>query len=260
MVQGGAFSIEASNANFGDAAPGVVKQLEVEFTANGITQVKTAREGQTVDLLVSATPEAFIDELCSALAKAPRRQNLALLRVLRAAQGPKAFEAVRAATKSADPEISSEAVSVLCGWPSAEALPDVLKLTKTATDRKVKILALRGAIRLIPLQEASVEKKFAGFKELLPLIQRDEDKRLLLGSLATVPTSEALAMAMSYLDYSATKNEASFAAVAIAEKIVGQKPAEVREALQKVMKATDNRDVTRRARATLNRARKAAGR
>ena len=260
MVEGGAFSIEASNANFGDAAPGIVKQLEVEFTTKGITQVKTVREGQTVELLVGATPEAFIDELCSAQAKAPRRQKLALLRVLRVAQGPKAFEAVRAATKNADPEISSEAVSVLCGWPSAEALPEVLKLTKTATDRKVKILALRGAIRLIPLQEGSVEKKLAGFKEVLPLIQRDEEKRLLLGSLATVPTSEALAMAMSYLDYAATKNEACFAAVAIAEKIVGQKPAEVREALQKVMKATDNRDVTRRARATLNKARKAAGR
>ena len=252
MVKDGALSIEASNSNFGDAAPGIVKQLEVEFTANGITQVKMVREGQSVELLVGATPEAFIDELCSALAKAPKRQKLALLRVLRVAQGPKALEAVRAATKNADAEISGEAASVLCGWPSVEVLPDVLKLTKTATDRKVKILAVRGAIRLIPLQDASVNKKLAGFKELLPLIQRDEEKRLLLGSLATVPTSEALAMAMSYLDGASTKNEACFAVVAISEKLVGQKPAEVRKALQKVMKATDNRDVIRRARATLN--------
>ena len=252
MVKDGALSIEASNANFGDPANGVVKQLEVEFTANGVTQAKTVREGQSVELLVGATPEAFIDELCSALAKAPKRQKLALLRVLRVAQGPKALEAVRAATKNADAEISGEAASVLCGWPSVEVLPDVLKLTKTATDRKVKILAVRGAIRLIPLQDASVNKKLAGFKELLPLIQRDEEKRLLLGSLATVPTSEALAMAMSYLDGASTKNEACFAVVAISEKLVGQKPAEVRKALQKVMKATDNRDVIRRARATLN--------
>ena len=252
MVKDGALSIEASNANFGDPANGVVKQLEVEFTANGVTQAKTVREGQSVELLVGATPEAFIDELCSALAKAPKRQKLALLRILRTAQGPKALEAVRAATKNADPEISGEAVSVLCGWPSVEVLPDVLKLTKTATDLKIKILALRGAIRLIPLQDAPVREKLAGFKELLPLIQRDEEKRLLLGSLATVPTSEALAMAMSYLDGASTKNEACFAVVAISEKLVGQKPAEVRKALQKVMKATDNRDVIRRARATLN--------
>ena len=39
---------------------------------------------------------------------------------------------------------------------SVQALPEVLALTKTATERKVKILALRGAIRLIPLQNVSV--------------------------------------------------------------------------------------------------------
>ena len=256
MVEAGALSIEASNGNFGDPAPSVVKQLQVEFTSNGVTQSKTVPEGESIALLAGATPEAFIDELCSALAKAPTQQRLALLRVLRVAQGPKALEAVRAAMKDADPQISSEAVSILCGWPSAEALPDVLKLTTTATESNVKILALRGAIRLIPMQDASVEKKLAGFKDLLPLIQRDEEKRLLLGSLATVPASEALAMAMSYIDNPATKNEAWFAAVAIAEKIAAENRAEVTDAIQKVLKATDNKDIIRRARQTLNKARK----
>ena len=257
MVEAGSLSIEASNANFGDPAQGIVKQLRVEFTANGVTQVKTVREGQAVELLAGATPEAFIDELRSALPGAPKQQKLALLRVLRVAQGPKALGAIRAATNDADSEISSEAVSILCGWPSADALPDILKLTTTATDRKVKILALRGAIRLIPLQDIPVQKKLAGFRDVLPLIQRDEEKKLLLGSLGTVPASEALSMAMSYLDNPTTRLEACFAAVAISEKIVGQEPAEVAEALQKVLKATDNRDVTRRGRPILNKARAA---
>ena len=259
MVEAGALSIEASNGNFGDPAPSVVKQLQVEFTANGATQSKTVPEGESITLLAGATPGAFIDELCSALAKAPTQQRLALLRVLRAAQGTKALEAVRAAMKDADPQISSEAVSILCGWPSAEALPDVLKLTATATESNVKILALRGAIRLIPMQDAPVEKKLAGFKDVLPLIQRDEEKRLLLGSLATVPASEALAMAMSYIDSPATKNEACFAAVAIAEKIAAENRAEVADAMQKVLKATDNKDIIRRARQTLNKAGKSGG-
>ena len=259
MVEAGALSIEASNANFGDSAPGIVKQLQVEYTSNGVTQTKTVREGQTITRLVGAIPKALIDELCSALAKAPRPQKLALLRVLRAAQGPKALEAVRAATKDADTGISSEAISILCGWPSAEALPDVLKLTRTATERKVKILALRGAIRLIPLQDVAIRKKLAGFKEVLPLIQRDEEKRLLLGALATVPAAEALSMAMAHLDNPATRDEASFAAVAISEKIVQQNSGEVASALRKVIRATDNKDVLRRARATLNKAKKAAG-
>ena len=80
---------------------------------------------------------------------------------------------------------------------------------------------------------------------------------LLLGE---VPAVEALSMAMAHLDNPATKDEAAFAAVAISEKLIEQKPGEVADALAKVMRATDNRDVTRRARAILNKARKAAGR
>jgi HEAT repeat protein len=258
MVADGALSITASNANFGDPAQGIVKQLRIEFTANGVRQVKTVRENQSVTLLVGATPQSYVDALCSAMGKASTAQKVALLRVLRVARGAKSLDVVREATRDANAKVRSEAVSVLCGWPSVEALPDVLKLTKTAADRKVKILAVRGAIRLIPLQNVSAAKKLAGFKELLPLIERDEEKRLLLGSLAAVPSGEALAMAMSYLDNAGTKNEASFAAVAISEKIAEQEPRKVADAMQKVLRATKNRDVTRRARATLAKAKKAA--
>lgn len=254
MVADGAVSIEASNSNFGDAAPGIVKHLQIEFTANGITQAKTIREGQSITLLVGATPPALIDELRSALAKAPTQQKLALMRVLRAAQGSKALDAIRAATKDSNSRISSEAISILCGWPSAEALGDVLELTKTATDSKVKILAVRGAIRLIPLQTASVQEKLGQFKQLLPLIQRDEEKRLLLGSLASVPAKDALSMAIGYLDNAGTKNEACFAAVAIAEKIATKNKSEVADAMQKVLKATTNNNVKKRARQALDKA------
>jgi HEAT repeat protein len=260
IVAAGSLSVMASNANFGDSAPGIPKQLLVEYTVAGVAHTKTVKEGEILTLAAGTTPDVFIEQLCSALAKAPTPQKLALLRVLRAAQGPRALDAIRAATKDANAKISSEAISVLCGWPTADALPDLLELTRTATDRRVRILALSGTIRLIPLQDVTVQKKLAAFKEILPLVQRNEEKKLLLGVLATVPAAEALSMAMSYLDNAATKNEACFAAVAISEKIVQQKPGEVVDALQKVIRATNNRGLLRRARATLNKAKKATGR
>jgi hypothetical protein len=232
----------------------------VEYMVAGIAHTKTVKEGDTLTLGASATPKAFIDQLFSALAKASTPQKLALLRVLRVAQGPRALDAIRAATKDANAEVKSEAISVLCGWPTADALPDVLELTRTATDRRVRILALRGTIRLIPLQDVTVQKKLATFKDILPLVQRNEEKKLLLGALATVPAVEALSMVMAHLNNPATKNEACFAVVAISDKIVQQKPGEVADALQKVLRATDNRNVTRRARQILNTAKKRAGR
>jgi len=131
----------------------------------------------------------------------------------------------------------------------------VLKLATTASENKVKILAVRGAIRLIPLQDAPVDKKLAGFKEIVPLIQRDEEKLLLLGSLAAVPTSDSLAMAMGYLANPSTKNEACFAAVAIAETIGATNAAEVAGAMEKVVAAATNDDVKKRAKAVLDKVR-----
>ncbi|MHC4528371.1 MAG: hypothetical protein ACYS29_10870, partial [Planctomycetota bacterium] len=69
----------------------------------------------------------------------------------------------------------------------------------------------------------------------------------------------ALSMAMSHLKNPAIKDEAGFAAVAISEKIVDQRPREVVDALQKLMQATDNKEVTDRARVILDKAKKAAG-
>jgi len=255
LVEAGAQSIEASNANFGDPASGLVKQLRIEFTARGVRQVRTVKEGQSVKLLTSVTPPAYVDALCAALRQTTPEKRCALLRVLRVAQGPQALEAVRGAVKDTDADVRAEAISILCVWTSVEALPDILALTRSATDQKVKILALRGAIRLIPLQNVSVGEKLAGFKALLPQIQRAEEQRLLLGSLAAVPTAEALDMCVSYLDSAATKSEACIAVVAIAEKLAPQQNrAAITKAMQKVIEI-GNDPVKKRARQVLRKVR-----
>lgn len=253
MVASGAAAVEASNGNFGDPASGIVKQLQIEFTANGVTQSRTVPEGQSITLLTSVVPPAYVKGLCDAMAEAPALQKRTLLRVLRVAQGSAALEAVRAATQDADANVRAEAISIFCAWPSAEVLPEVLTLARTAPDLKVKIVALRGAIRLIPLQDIAVQEKLAGFKALLPLITRNEEKRLLLDALSEVPLPEALAMTTAYLDDSAIKNEACFAVIAIAEKMAPENKVALRQALQKVLAITTNNEVKKRARQVLER-------
>jgi len=91
-------------------------------------------------------------------------------------------------------------------------------------------------------------------KQADALIERNEEKKLLLGALGTVSSVEALSMAMANLDNRGTKNEACFAAVAIGNNIAGQNPREVTEAMKKVLKSTTNRNVTKSARQALNQA------
>jgi HEAT repeat protein len=252
IVAEGASSVKASNSNFGDTAPGIVKQLKVEYTVDGVTQSKTIKENETMTLAISAAPKAFVNELSSATTRASTQQKLALLRVLRSTHSPLALDTVRTAAKDSNAEISNGAVSLLCDWPTLDALPDVLELTRTATDPKVKILAIRGAIRLVPLQNISQQEKLTSLKEIATLVKRNEEKKLLLGSLSTMSSVQALKMAMSHIDDTATKSEACFAAVAIAEKIKTGKSPEVIRAMRKVLQTTDNNDIRKRARKMLN--------
>jgi HEAT repeat protein len=202
----------------------------------------------------AGNPASYTSKLTSSFSKATPAQKSALLRVLSAIGGMDALNAVREAAKDSNAEVSDAAIRVLCSWKTAEAAPDLLALAKSSSNQSRKTAALRGYINLVRDENLSTEKKLQMCRQAAALIERNEEKKLLLGALSTVPAVEALSIAMEHLGSPATRDEAAFAAVAISEKIVDQKPREVAEALQKVLKATDNRNVRNRARKILDRA------
>ena len=201
-------------------------------------------------------PQSQAGKLTSLLGRAKPAQKAALLRVLGIVGGPEALTAVRAATKDTNAQVSDAAVRALCSWKTADAAPDLIALAKTSNEPSRKTAALQGYINLVRDDSLSTEQKLAMCKQAAELTTRIEDKKLFLGVLGTVPSAEALAMAMTHLDNEATSAEASFAAVAISEKIVEQNPKQVTEALQKVLKTTDNKNVIKTAKQTLQKARK----
>jgi HEAT repeat protein len=237
MVAAGNFVIEATNTNFGDPTPGIVKSMRLEYSVDGTTEVKTVRENDAVTITAGAAPPALGEALCAALAQATPASRRALLRVLRSARGPAALAAVRAAVNDADTETRDEAVSVLCNWPTPAALEEILALAEKAPNARARILALRGCFRLIPLQDAPVETKVAMVKRVLPLAERKEERLLALTALAAVPSTEALATALASVGDPELKEEAAVAAVAIAEKIAPQHAAEAAEGLKRVTQA-----------------------
>ena len=201
-------------------------------------------------------PQSQAGKLIGLLAKAQPAQKAVLLRVLGVVGGPDALKAVRAAVDDSDAQVRDAAFRALCSWKTADAAPDLLTMAKSAPEASRKTAALRGYINLVRDESLSAEQKLAMCKQAAELINRNEDKKLLLGALGTVPSVEALAMAMTNVDDPATRDEACFAAVAISEKIVEQKPQEVTEALQRVINATENKNVIRNAKQTLQKAQK----
>jgi hypothetical protein len=204
----------------------------------------------------STTLSALSEALCGALAKSAVATKPALLRVLRTAGGAQALAAVRAASNDANAEVKETAQRALCNWATPDALPDVIALAKSAADKKWKILALQGELRLIPLQNAPEAQKLAMLKEASASVERTEEKRLLLSALGDIPSANSLAMVVPFLTAPGLKEEACVAAVTISEKIVEKNPSEVAAALSQV--APKNARLAKYAKDLLAQAKKAS--
>ena len=239
---------------------------ELPELLNLLMRSETSQDLEAAERALSAVcmradnPQSYTGKLTSLLVQARPEQKNALLRVLGVIGGTDALNAVRSAVNNPNAQVRAAAIRVLCTWKTADAAPDLLALAKGSPNSSRKTAALRGYISLVRDENLPTEEKLAMCKNAAMLIERNEEKKLLLGVLGRVPAAEALSMAMTHLDDPATRNEASFAAIAIGEKIVEQKPGEVADAMQKVMQATKNRNVTRRARAILSKAKKTPGR
>lgn len=152
LISDGKTSVEASNGNFGDPAPGVRKQLRVDYKANGAERSGVAEEGQTLPLGAACIPADVTSNFLTALPAAKGEAQLALLRLLATAGGENALEAVMRVARESPGAVKETAVRALCEWPAADVLGALAKLS--AGDRKLVLGALasaphRRALRLV---------------------------------------------------------------------------------------------------------------
>jgi hypothetical protein len=222
MVKAGAMSVAATNANFGDPASGIVKKLQVNYTVNGLAFSKTVSENQTMILTAVSTPPAVVDAFCTAFDEMKGQDGPAagaLLRLLSATESPKAFQTVKTAAAQGEGELKQTAQRVLCEWPTSEALPVVMEMAKTASEPTLKVLAVRGAVRLLKQSDADAAERLQQYATLMALAPRADEKKLVLSGLALMPRMDALDMVFAQFADEAVKAEAAQAAVTICDAL-----------------------------------------
>lgn len=253
LVAKGTFSVQASNGQFGpDPTPGIRKQMQVEYTVDGIPFKETVPEGARLVIQARSAPTEVIDALCDGLPRASGEAKLALLRLLRSAGGTRALAALRQACTDPDTATREAAESILCGWPTPEVLPELLQLAADTESTRTRILALRGCGRLIPMMPAASGEKLATLKKVLALCDRVDEQRLALSTLAELKSVQALTLATSYLAQIDLQEEAGLAAVQLGETLAARHPAEVAEAMQQVLTTIKNDGTRQRAQAVLD--------
>ncbi|HPC62353.1 MAG TPA: HEAT repeat domain-containing protein, partial [Verrucomicrobiota bacterium] len=208
-------------------------------------------------------PEAAAALVAARLAQATTPQKAVLLRVLSAVGGSAALNAIRAAVKDPAPEIRAAAVRALGSWRSPEVAPDLLELAQSAGDPTLKSLALRGYLTLAGDTEVPARDRLDMCQQAAKLVEKDDEKRLLLGVLSGMNSPAAVGLIEPFLDQPAIQEEACTAIVGLAEKLLqGKQAAKVAgrlvAPLEKVARVTSKADLARRATELVNHA-KAAG-
>lgn len=227
-------------------------EMEVASLLHALTCAGSDDETKTLESALAsvisrnANSAAISTDVLSAFEQAKGAKKAAVIRLLPGIGNAAALTAVRSTMADADAAIKDAGLRALCGWPNADSLPDLTQLAKSSGDETMKVLALRGAIRLAAKQPATLG-------ELIAIATRAEEKRLVLGSLADLDDPAALALAMQQIGDAKLKGEAALAAVSIAERIPVAQSA---SAMEQLLAAQPHEGVAARARAVLEKAKK----
>lgn len=194
-------------------------------------------------------PKDCAQKLVAALPKASPEAKPALLRTLCVAGGADALKAVRGAVDDSNKDVHAAAIRVLCEWKTGDAAPVLLDLAKNSSGQVDKILSLRGYLGMAARQDIPAPERLAICRESAPMIQRDDEKLLLLAALANLADAGSLNLIVPYLDVPAVKREAVATVIAVAEKRPKNQSVDItRAALKKAAEAaSDKPELAKRA-------------
>lgn len=160
-------------------------------------------------------------------------------------------------------EIRQAALQALAEHASDRAaLSTLLTLARQASDRSARIQATRGYIRIVgSLERGPLQERVAALREVMPIVERDEERRQVLGVLREFRIAEAVELAAAMLDLASVRDDAAATILHLAlpdkdrpNERPAVKGAVVSVALRKVLDVSQDAEIREQARALLSRA------
>jgi HEAT repeat protein len=209
---------------------------------------KTERKQAELALLAvcSRGKTECADAVIDGFNKADAGARLSLMRGLAVAGGKKALQEIVIRLKDEDEDVRGEAVRVLAGWHNRAAVPHLKTLAADVTNLRNHVLAIRGIVRLAaPGKNRAAD--LTTLAEALQIASRKQERTLVLGALGTIPTAESLALVTASLEQPALVEDASLAAVHIAENIKGGDKDSIGNIMKQVAESAKTRTTRDRA-------------
>jgi len=239
------------------------RMLDLLAKAKSPEDLEVTEQALSAVCLKAVKPDACVTQVETRLAESQPAQKCALLRVLGAVGGTNALRGVRSAVNDPNVEVHAAAIRVLGGWSTADAATDLLEVATAATNPTDKMICLRGYLALAGHADLPTDQRLAMCRQAASLVQKDEEKKLLLAALGGIASIEALDLIMPYMDDSATKAEASTAVVDISDKLLKRSDSaklapQLIDPLEKATHAASSAELVKRAQDLLKQARSKA--
>jgi HEAT repeat protein len=227
-------------------------------------ELAAVEQSLTAICLRASDSEQQARQVIGQLEKAEPMQKASLVRVLGALGGPSALQAVCACARSDNADVRSAAARALGTWKTVDAAPSLLTLAKETSNPAEKTLFVRGYLSLAARGDMPPGDRVAMCRQAAGLIVRDEEKRLLLGTLSNVESPEAMDLISPYVDDAGIRQEAVLAAVTLAEKLLKRDDAassagKLVPSLEKAAQAASDAALANRAKAAMEQAKNKAG-
>jgi HEAT repeat protein len=178
--------------------------------------------------------------------------RIAAVQLLASVGGPEALGAVTKALDDPDEVVQDEAVGALAAWPNnwpedAGVAQPLLALAKSGRKTAHQVQGVRGYLQYVQeTKKLDNSQKLARLNELLPLVQRAEEKRLAIPVISSLPVPGALELLQVLAQDQAVAEEACLGLVNLAgaRNLRESAPELCQKALQTVVEKSKS-DATR---------------
>jgi HEAT repeat protein len=206
--------------------------------------------------------------------QAQGQTKLALLSSLTSLGGATALKAVTDAARSPEEAVRDAGIRALSEWPGYEAVPALVDIASNAqTPLHPYVLAVRGALRLIALQQpsmgprmgpptgprmgprvdpAEVESRAVLCAKILDQARRIEERRQAIATLATLPCERSANRLLELVKDESLRTEAALAAVNLAGAMLRTNRQAAQELAKKILDMNVSADINDQANAVLS--------
>ncbi|PMP96166.1 MAG: hypothetical protein C0168_03450 [Candidatus Aminicenantes bacterium] len=162
-------------------------------------------------------------KILSLLVKKNGKEKAAGLKMLYQIGGQECLKTVVQALNDHSAEISGAALASLTNWPEFEAVPYLVDLIKSNSDRKVRYLAFQGLARLMKAPGVSKEEKLRTLEEVKPLVTYPDEKNFMLMAWASIRDVMALKEISEFFSDENLRDRAVSLACRLARPVAGEK-------------------------------------